>query len=330
MSVQTYNLYRDGTPVRVAIDSNSNLAQARAAMGGNISWDYRFVYWNDLTQQKTFLNEVGKEASIPLSKILFAGNNILLANVSASRPDLFGTKASGLTDRHVTVSVGLNNTDAEGKRANAGKFAPLMLTNVQPANPSVAFFAENVVICEKGSLVNFYIRSWGAAGFGYSISSPKQKIASSLFITFDKKSFGTYVTGFLSRYESSKRTIQVDSTQSLNIAPSLILAYQKITVKTWNIRSYQRGSETFTSNLKPPPITGAGGDTITPGSGVQTGATHQGPGSDMNFYSLKILSADDPDNTVLGAVTFHFFVFRDANMANNVLKVLNSPNLKVF
>ena len=340
----TYDVYTDGKSKQFSIDPNASLAEAREQIsnGGMMGSpnQYQFVYYNPMTEQQTIMNQPQQEPKIKVSKVAFApaksgGNQIIkVANVGSARPDLFGTRVDWLYDRHTGVRVNLNMDDV-GRPLNAGKFEPLMLSDVQPTNPNSNFFASNAVICEKGSIISFSISSWGAAGFGFRVQSNKERIVDALYISYgDDPNRQSYAGA--SRYQSSANTIQVDSTEKLKISKDLIIDYQKITVKTWRMTGYDQGGKHYSSNMQAPQLaTGAGGgfdpgppggDTYVPGQSIQTGAPHRGPKSNVKFGSISNISQDDPDNTVLGAVVLYFFVFRDRNAANEVMNILNSPN----
>ncbi|KUM03783.1 hypothetical protein AWB61_21010 [Chromobacterium sp. F49] len=230
-----------------------------------------------------------------------------------------------------------------------------MLTDVQPSNPGSNAFYSRAVICEKGSIVGFNISSWGAAGFGYNISSDKDTICDGLYNCFGNEP-NRKATSSLLRYQSSKNTIQIESTQVLGIPTSDIIHYQKVTVKTWRLTKYSKNGQTYSSDMQAPVITApgqtmarflsgsletqllaesgrsgfdpgpVGGDTFVPGQSIETGAPSRGPESQQNFGSIYDLREDDRHTTVLGSVVFYFFVFKDRASADRVINVLNSPN----
>lgn len=356
------HVYRDGAPMDVDLDTDASLASTRSTLtaAGKMSNEYQFVYWNVVTKQKTVFNNVGREAATTLQACVLPGDNLILANVG-TRPDLFGDRCDWFHDRNTGVRVRLN-TEAAAAGPNSGKFEPLLLNSVQPANQESHFFADNVVVCEKGSVVSLDVSSWGAAGFGFSITSQHDTIADGLYATYGRPNgppYGSQTTMSLGRWMSSQNMIQIDSTSDMNITSDLVVQYQKITVKTWNVTAFTDGSGSYSSNLKPPSPTSMpmrptggfaplamaavanasngfdpgppGGDIYVPGSGVQPGVPHQGPPSSETFAGgLKSITADTSVTGIVGSVVFYFFVFRDKATANAVMQLNNSLDPSVY
>ncbi|MEA5536946.1 hypothetical protein [Crocosphaera sp. XPORK-15E] len=350
----TYNVYLSGQKKQIDADPNDTLSSLRQKLGNDAN-DYDFVYYNTFTKKKTILNDRGVESDQTISSATFPGNTLIMTVVQGQKTDLFGMKTDWMYDRHTGVQITLNQNDEVARQQNVGKFAPIMLTDIQPSNSSSSAFYQRAVICEKDSIIQFNISSWGAAGFGYSITSDKDTICDSLYITYgDQPNHQGF--GSLWRYEGSNNTIQIESTQLLNIPTEDVIHYQKVTVKTWRVTSYQQDGKTFTSNTQAPLITAPlrtrmmtpfdggtrffslaatmggfdpgspGGNTYVPGKDIETGAPGRGPESGQQFGSISDIQQDDPNNTVLGAVVFYFFVFKDHEAANRVINVLNAPN----
>ena len=351
-----YNVYLSGQKRTIEADQNDTLSSLRQKLGTDAS-DYEFVYYNNFTDKKTILNDRQVESNQTISKITFPPHNtVIMTVVKGSKTDLFGTKADWLHDRHTGVQITLNQEDQVAREHNEGKFKPIMLTDIQPSNSLSNAFYQRAVICEKGSIIKFKISSWGAAGFGYSITSDKDTICDALYITYGDKPNRQSNFG-MRRYQDSNNTIQIESTKTLNIPTQDIIHYQKVTVKTWRLISYKQNGQTFTSNTQAPVIqapttrgamllahstihrssilqTRTGGfdpgapegDTYVPGKDIETAAPSRGPKSEQKFGSISDLKQDDSNNTVLGAVVFYFFVFKDQEAANRVINVLNVPN----
>jgi len=350
-----YSVYLSGNKRIVDALPTDYLSVLRNKIGAAAD-DYNFIYYNGFTEQKTILNDRSVEARKPISSIAFPDpttntNTIVqMALVAGNKTDLFGTQTDWLYNRNAGVRITLNKSDSKAITANQGKFDPIMLRDVQPTNEQSSAFYDRVVICEKGSVVNFEISSWGAAGFGYSVSSEKDTICSSLYNTYgDNPNHQSFST--LRRYQSSNNSIQIESTASLNIPTQEVVYYQKITVKTWRLTSYKKNGKTYTSNMEAPAPTapqsmafqGASlnlksvaanerftpgdpsGDIYVPGDSIETGAPSRGPESDQKFGSIQVLKEDDPNQKVIGAVIFYFFVFKDKESADKVINVLNTP-----
>lgn len=336
--MQKIDVYLSSIKQSVDISPDATLTELRSKLQD--AEDYNFMYYNTFTEKKTVLNDRSLEASRSVSQITL-DNIISMARVYGSKTDLVGMKTDWLHDRHTGVKITLNTKDSEAKAQNAGKFSPIMITDVQPTNPSVSAFYDRAVICEKGSVINFDISSWGAAGFGYSIQSNKETICEYLYNSFgdnpDRKAYSQ-----LRRYKESKNTIQIESTDDLGIPSADVINYQKITVKTWRMTSYKKDGKTYKSNTQAPLIQANGaasislragydpgdpeGDIYIPGTDIETAAPGQGSPSEQSFGTISNIQQDDRDNTVLGAVVFYFFVFKDKEAANRVINVLNTPD----
>jgi hypothetical protein len=356
-----YNIYLSGKKFEIEANSEDTLASLRQKLGDNAT-NYDFVYYNNFTRKKTILNDRNVESEQTVSSTTFPDNTIIMTVVQGDKTDLFGTKTDWLTNRHAGVQVFLNQSDAVAQQKNAGKFAPIMLTDVQPSNDNISgpnnslanAFYKHVVICEQGSLIGFNISSWGAAGYGYRITTEKDTICDALYNGYgDNPNHQANIP--LYRYQDSKNTIQIESTQTLNIPTDDAIYYQKVTVTTWRLTSYEQDGKTYSSDMQAPTIIGpsrtrmiapsggirtfalaatsggfdpgpTGGNTYVPGSDIQTASPSRGPESGQNFGTARILTEDDRNNTVLGAIVFYFFVFKDHEAANRVINVLNAPN----
>lgn len=352
-----YNVYLSGEKHIIEANSDETLSGLRQKLGVN-SDNYCFVYYNSFTEKKTILNDRSLESQKKINQIAFDGNTVIMTVVAGQKTDLFGMRADWMYDRHTGVQIIFNQSDAVARTNNEGKFDPIMLTDIQPSNSSSSAFYQRAVICEKGSIIQFNISSWGAAGFGYSITSDKETICDSLYMTYgndpNRKGYGN-----LYRYEDSNNTIQIESTKTLNIPTNDVIHYQKITVKTWRVTSYKEGGHTYSSNMRAPVISAPstrspmampamgiqrlslsqaggfnpgqpGGDTYVPGKDIDNGAPGRGPSSGQSFGTISRIKQDDHNNTVLGAVIFYFFVFKDHEAANRVINVLNAPNPNAF
>jgi|JFJP01.1.fsa_nt_gi hypothetical protein len=348
-----YNIYLSGTKYPIEANPKDTLRSLREKLG-NKADNYDFVYYNDFTDKKTILNDRNVEIKQTIDKIVFPDHTVIMTVVQGQKTDLFGMKTNWLYNRHTGVQIVLNQSDNAARQQNADKFQPIMLTDVQPSNQNSNAFYDRAVICEKSSIIQFNISSWGAVGFGYSITSEKDSICDNLYITYGNNP-NRQSNSSLLRYQRSNNSIQIESTETLHIPTSDIITYQKITVKTWRLTSYEQNGKTFTSNTQPPQIIASpmiartfaltgmqlfspletkgvfdpgspGGDTFVPGQDIQSGAPGLGPESQQQFGSFSLISEDDRNSTVLGSVVFYFFVFRDKEAANRVINVLNAPS----
>jgi hypothetical protein len=338
-----YDVYIGGQKQTMDLKPDMTLAAMRSQL--NLRFDqYQFVYYNEMTEQKMVLNSQGQEGKLTVGKFAIDNNSLLIAKVSDRDPDFFGSRTKEFRDRNMAVRLRLNKADND---AHEGAFEPLMLMDVQPANPDTSdFFGDYVVICEKGSAVQFEIGSWGAAGFGYSIETQRDKIAHALFVCQDEPRFGTVNWTTLRRYQGKQgavgNTIKIEGLQSNGISKDLKVEYSKITVKTWSVTEYKKtaGGAPLTSDAQPPSARAMleggdddffggppAGDTYVPADSVEPGMPTSGKPSSQKIgtiYDVKPNAA--ASGHVLGAVTFLVFVFKDKDEANKILNVINSKD----
>ena len=207
---------------------------------------YRYInYQNTHLTYNDMVVGIGNEQYIPLQGIngeSELGNLIYLTDVTKEASDLVGFNTDWFYDRYMCTRIRLN-PEAE---SNADKFQPLMLTNVKTTNPNVAGGSfENVLVCQKDSIIKFDVKSWGGAGYGMKIN-PTAGIPimdHGLYATFTTCSADNYKGMGLSRYYSTnesynKKMIKVVATESMNIGGNVV-EYMKFSVKTWNVTSWK-------------------------------------------------------------------------------------------
>ncbi|MEP3890673.1 MAG: hypothetical protein ABJN69_09400 [Hellea sp.] len=240
-----YDIYISGAKHSVTANPTDQLSSLRGKLG-KVSDNYGFVYFDEFTKKKTILQDRSLENK-PISSIVFNKNVIIMSVVKGGKTDLFGSKVDWFKDRQFGIRVIKNTADPAAVASNKGKFDPIMLTDVEPSNQTANVFYQRVVICQKGTVIQFNMSSWGAAGFGYSIKSDKDTICDSLYICFGDKQ-NRIGNGSLRRYEKSQNTIVVDSTQSQDIGVSDIIHYQKITAKSWRLRGYKQNGKIYATD----------------------------------------------------------------------------------
>ena len=342
--MKKYEVYLSGEKQVVEINPDAMLSELRNKLTG--AKDSQFVYYNSFTEKKTILDDLSLEATKKIKQISFKNNIVIMTVVKGKKTDLFGMKTSWLNNGHMGVKVILNKTDSTAITQNQGKFDPIMIKDVQKTNPNTSGFYQNAVICEKGSVISFDISSWGAAGFGYSVGGRAKEahICEELYNSYgddqDKQSYSS-----LRRYSDSNNTIKIDSLKNLNIPEGMAGDYQKITIKTWKLISYKKGGNTYTSNNSPSTVNAqktsiemsftlssgytpeaANGNTYVPGKDINNAAPSKGKASEQEFGSITVLKEDDKEHDLLGVVHLHFFVFKDREAANRVIKILNEPD----
>ena len=367
MPAQTTKTYKGDVNQDFSIDPTTMTSEVRSQLetAGFIgpdntaeAWRF-FIYKAKTTNFADAILSKDVESLVPVGGMLGAGNQLYLTNINAgTNPDLMGIGATWFFDRYMSCQVSLNNSDATAQQKNSGKFQPYMLTNVKPTSRNVAGIYDNVVVCEKGSSIAFSVNSWGAAGFGYSVKpSAGDSIVDGLYITFGNNP-NTEASGYIYRYQNQAQQIVVDSTQDLEIPSGKTVQYQRVTIKTWRVTSYQQGGNTYTSNAQPPGLKAPAAkmDSLTdfgkadfaaladdgvsphdlakaaviPGNTITPGAPHQGDNSGQTFGTIYDLQEDDRNANPLGEIVLYFFVFKSHEDARLVIDQINTPDPSVW
>ena len=334
----SYKLYLDGVAKTVDLDPNATLSDVRKQL--NLQFrQYQFVYYNEMIEGQMILNHESQEKQLKLKKFIFEPDMLKMANVSSENPDFFGNRSDFFRDRNMGVRVTRNIED--GGPLGSDDFEPLMLQDVNPANPdSSDFFADNMVICQKGALVQFEISSWGAAGFGFSIKTQRDPIVDGLYCLTSEDSFGKENWITQRRYQGVSgqpgTTIKIESLEERGFSKDLKTEYSKITVKTWNVTSWTGDGKTHASALTPPSARlgleedsgdlfggDPSGNTYVPAKSVQPAMPTTGKASSQTIGTVDDIQSDG-EGHVIGAVTFLVFVFTDKTQANSVINILNS------
>jgi hypothetical protein len=361
---QKYTIYKynDQKESRIFdLDPITTLKDVRTALGSYITEDFRFIDFQNkkLTYNDMILSENFEDVAT-VSRVVGLQNQLYITDVTKKiKTDLVGFNTDRFFNRHVSCSISLNNEPAAAA-ANQGKMRPLMLTNVKLANPDVVGWGamDKVVVCEKESLIQFDVSSWGAAGFGFDISpeaGPSINNAG-LFISFSSCTANNYANCNLRRYYSpydpavDKKMISVIPTASLNIGKDRVLSYMKITAKTWIITRYTRKDGTVVPCDQPIPtllpvrlatrlpalaaedstpgtpfaqLTSA--ETVVPGPTIQPGTTAPSPNQSSQVFGEEIhdLVMDKSPNGIIGEITFYVFVFNSHADAVAVFSAIN-------
>lgn len=290
----------------------------------------------------------------PVSRIWGFEKQIVLTNIDAPHPDLVGFACDSWNNGYASASCSLNRTDPEAIKQNdkIAAFKPMMLTDVLSTNEKVIANFNNVCICQKGSVVQFSISSWGAAGFHFKIEiGAGEPIVKGLYSTFND-SPDRYGRTSTRCWQKGRKTIEIQAVDELrDIIPGQRIAYQKITVSTRNLISYKRGDKLYSSEATPPiPMVSdsrqmllAGnftsaydirrslatapmnenimvdGDSITPGTAITGGDSTETHGKIHACVTA-------PWEEALGVIVIHFFVFKSQEEALNTIQGLNSPD----
>ena len=371
----SYNVYIGANSSIQSFDSTTTLAEARATLtnAGLMTKTDAFLYENPVTGLKTVFGPVSDEKNAKITAATFPPVPSQLSNdyelvqivsTAANAPALLGTQPSDGYFRpngQMAVSVSLNNTDANAITNNKGMFEPVLLQNVQSANPDAPVSFTNCVIVQKGAIVSFDVASWGAAGFGFVIDAAESiggvNICPGLFVVYPDN-FGKSETTVLRRYvgDASKNgdTIQIQSNASLNIAKQYNVEYSTVTVKTFSLSSWTDSNGNTFSSSKPIPSGGAddfaealgledskggwvppppAGKSDIPSGTTKSGSPTAGPPSKQTIGTIRSVTPNSCPATrsggLVGSVEIYFLVFDSKEDADTVIKVLNAGTMQV-
>jgi hypothetical protein len=329
-ALQNYKVLIDGAVRNIKLDPAEPLNTTRARIGVSFT-THRFVYYNTVIGTKQVLDQQRVEPTRTLNDgFVFAPDTVLMANVTDRNSDFLGSRVQHFSDRHAKISVVRNTADPAPKPVD---FDPIMLDDITMANEGADLGLDKAVICQEGTLLQFNMSCWGAAGWGYSIRSQRDVIADSLYSMRDG-SYDLETSLTLRRYQKGGQTIRADSLSHAGIPDFQAAQYSKLTFRTWNVSSYARGKQVFTSHTPPPSLAqawlldgvagamAAVGDTIVSGGGM--GKPSAGAPSGQSFHTIKINREDRQH--VLGAAVFFLIVVKDAQQANSMLKIVNEKN----
>lgn len=346
------------------LNGNESLAEVRSILekANFLSKDdksahigYRFFYQSKKTDNINYADLI-----IPLTVeevVSFAAlipplsNQLIITNIYAKEnPDLIGFNTDCWSDGFLTVNCYLNQHDEDAKINNAKMFEPMMLSNVistqAPEKGSKSIPLNNVCVCCEGSIVDFELMSWGAAGYSFrAYPGAGEKIIEDLYASYDENNYNKCCRTIISRYEKHKNTIKIVGTDSLkNIVPGAEGSYQKVTFQSRRMTLYyedKKKKHKHANYAEPPSLEiqpnenkGLLNSTIVtasigylPGTSIKPGAPIPEGNSNTVFGTIWDVETDGWDKA-LGTVDVYFFVFRTKADAYKVINVLNSPTWK--
>ncbi len=364
--IKTFYFYKgdiDFTPFEfeesITLDGIRNKLITSGFMTSSESNDFRFInYQNKQLDYTDMVVGMGSEIYIPLKGIHGQNSQIYLTDVNKKKEtDLIGFSTDWWFDRYMSCRMKLNTTDPEASNANKGKFPPFMLTNVKTANPNLPGISlENVVVCEKDSVIEFELSSWASAGYGFTIKPTSGSPINSepLYRTFkscpkDGDNFGksTLRCYFTKNQGQHKSTIKVVATDSLNLGGDT-LNYMKFSIRTWKVTEFKaKDGKTYKCNL-PLPVSYQKEETIEsstipysklvngdestiPGSTFEPGTTvPTGDQSEQNFGTIYNVKASQSPENIIGEVIFYVFVFKTKEDAEAVFGKMNDINPSIW
>lgn len=256
---------------------------------------------------------VGKkvEPFVPLKGVLGSSRQLILTNEYAShKPDLIGIRTDWCVDRNVSVQCRLNYDEGVGREANdaIGAFEPLMLYHVVPTSLDFNAYYRHVCVCVSGSVLEFGLSSWGAAGYEFFIGADRgEPIVSELYQCYGENP-DRYGSTSVHRWQNSAATIR----ESTTIAPGKKVGFHKLVFRTRRVTSYKQGDRTYSSNTAPPSVAnlqGFGPPTFLEPN-VKPGHVIRGPSSSEVFSGAISNIITDDWTQALGEVVLYIFSFR--------------------
>ncbi len=309
-----YAVFIDVTEHYITAHPSDKLSEIRKKHSNWISDDDHFIA--DIYGEKSVLSLVQeRDATVGGTSFPPAGGVtdriIQIVRDSKGKPSFLGmqpknnwvTQSTSAKDQNFAVQVVLNKHSDVAIENNKGMFEPLMLINVVSAVPDHPKSFPNVVVCQKGAIIQFNIRSWGAAGWAYTITAQDTVTSTDivpadypLFTNYDgiNRKFGSITQASLWRYagtfQGKADTIQIMSNKALSIPSVDNVRFSEVTVTGWSLKSWKASADgnPYASSLPVPvgigsdikkeqlyladlgsgdPVIKSGGKTKTPGVG---------------------------------------------------------------
>lgn len=327
---------------------------------------YRFIFRTTTAKKVSFEDiviPVDTEKFVPINAVWGFEKQVILSDIyvgKKEKADYVGFLCKKWFSDFLAVSCRLNMTDEYAIKRNReiGAFEPMMMYDVVPlfdpkhsSNKLLVPFS-NVCVCLEGSVVQFDLTSWGAAGYNYQIyDSAGHYIAEDLYHTFRKEEDlkdGSYGNSHIRRWQSNGNTIEITGVKNIpGAASESATRLRKITFRSRSVRSYMRGDVSFQSSARQP---GVQGQILTrsampfvgeegrkqellnaskshigymDGDSVTSGAPVEGGQSSQTFGTIRNIETEPWENP-LGFMQVDFFVFKSREEAEQTIKKLNS------
>lgn len=313
---------------------NTLLKDVRIALGNAITNNYRFLNYQDTSTYYTdMIVSLSDENFLPISAITGLLNQVYITNVTATvKTDILGFRNPWFWDRKLGVQIGFN-TEQSAQGYNKGKMPPLMLTNVKLANPNLSGIGamENVLVCEKNTVIQFLLNSPGSMAYGYDIRplSGTPITQDPLYICFKSCSSNNRTIGVLRKYYTPNRSsngkmIEIVPTSSIRLSNGTTLSYMKFTVKSWNVTSYtEQNGSVHTCNKLPSRILNA---KVSPG----TSKPHTKTSGQVFNGPIHNIIQNKGTTGIFGEIVFYAFVFDTHTDAIKAFTAINTPDQSLW
>lgn len=289
------------------------------------------------------------EDELDVKKVLhLSGKGVYSVNVIdvvAARPALVGLATDSFVNHYLRVTVTLNNS-ANGREENAklpGVFAPVMLTDVRPADRTKPSKYDNVCIVFEGSVVEFVLTSWACAGWEGELRDGFDTFIDYGYACADPP--GAWKTSALREYAGSGKMIQVVGVEK-DQSGKVDINYQKVAVKARRAFQLTWDGKTVTDRSAPPEVPAYDSLGTTADSGATAGAVAAPPHGkgvvvippDEQHPGKLVKSPKDSGDTHGGVsvgdeekwedgskVDVYFFVVRSMAEAQRIIDFYNAP-----
>ncbi|MFF0146298.1 hypothetical protein ATK36_1367 [Amycolatopsis sulphurea] len=312
--------------VRAALQS-SGFMPADAPNGPQYRFLNQYATKEEISKNKAII-EQNLEDDVSLKKaIVPSRNTVILTDIKGKLPDLVGTSTEWLQDRKLKVRVRLNTTDPEAKKQNdkVGAMTPLVLSNVHPTTDTPGLY-ENVCVVVADSVVDFDIKAYGGAGFGFKVQQGKgTMIVDDLYsVVTDKAEMGKEHMTVLHRYQSEQKTIQIARADTQTLPDHDKVAFSTVTFATRTVHSYEMNGQSYKYDDDFSYVGGGKFFGGISGGGIIHGGPIKGPDSKETFGGIDNVQVD-PWDKASGSVTVYFFVFKDEQSAKVITGAYNPP-----
>jgi hypothetical protein len=302
----------------------TNLAGSGGFMGAND----RFLVYRDFPDDALIQLDPRFENRQSIEKVLTIndqGNTVSIvpATLDGDLPSFTGLRKSWFNKGNIQIQA-LLNQEAAAQAVNADKFQPYMVDDIRSTVSGQELNAKRAIICQKGSIIEFVIQSWGAAGFGYSCKSlGGTPIVNDIYAMGSPGNTDRFFSNNVRRYETSGKTIVVNDIPSLEkttgrtIDFSTSFDFAEINIKTWLLTSFKRGDVVTTSNTLPP-ASRRSDEVVINAESVEIGAPREGTiASDAQYVPISEIKEDR--SRIIGDITFTVMVFKDEATARRII-----------
>lgn len=168
-------------------------------------------------------------------------NELIITNVEAvGRPDLIGFATDYFNNGKLKVTCRLRDYMEGDRQKNAGKFQPVMITDLISVREEDDVNYKFACVCCEDSVVEFPVESFGSIGFAVKAELNNEIIYSS-GVHWADGHHDLYGKGTVNRIERDGKTFDIvvkNVTKDTGMVPGQAIRYQKITIYTQDLLSW--------------------------------------------------------------------------------------------